>query len=125
VDSKYGPKSLIGARIFRDEHEALRRSACHGQAAEWWNAMQQHRLWYQAATNVSNTMAASFQAVPKTDHMEECPSMDAAIQESFETITIKQDPEDSKNIGSIYWDDWWCGVDVGILYMNNRPVGKP
>jgi hypothetical protein len=47
------------------------------------------------------------------------------IQESFETITIKQDPEDSKNIGSIYWDDWWCGVDVGILYMNNRPVGKP
>jgi hypothetical protein len=20
---------------------------------------------------------------------------------------------------------WWCGVDVGILYVYNRPVGKP
>jgi hypothetical protein len=20
---------------------------------------------------------------------------------------------------------WWCGVDIGVLYMNNRPVGKP
>jgi isocitrate lyase len=20
---------------------------------------------------------------------------------------------------------WWCGVDIGVLYMNNRLVGKP
>jgi hypothetical protein len=20
---------------------------------------------------------------------------------------------------------WWCGVDVGVLYVYNRPVGKP
>jgi hypothetical protein len=22
-------------------------------------------------------------------------------------------------------DKWWCGVDVGVLYVYNRPVGKP
>jgi hypothetical protein len=22
-------------------------------------------------------------------------------------------------------DLWWCGVDVGIIYIYNRPVGNP
>jgi hypothetical protein len=26
---------------------------------------------------------------------------------------------------TVVLETWWCGVDVGILYMNNRPVGKP
>jgi hypothetical protein len=54
---------------------------------------------------MSNTVAASGQEVPKLEPMEECPSMDAAIHESLETITVKADPEYSNEFDSIYWDD--------------------
>ena len=52
ADTKYAADAPYWAELFRDEHDTLRRSSRHGQAADCWNAVKRRRLWAEAAPNV-------------------------------------------------------------------------
>jgi hypothetical protein len=56
ADPRFKQKSPYWAELFKDEHEALRHSASHGQAATPWNMAKRHQIWDQSATNMSNSI---------------------------------------------------------------------
>ena len=92
ADPKYAADAPYWAELFRDEHEALRRSARHGLPAECWNEGKRRRLWAQGAPNVEADVQPSASPPPQHEPVEEeCTLAANRASVSAEVILLDDD----------------------------------